>query len=167
MQILFQKLSQWHCISFSSLSLPVLQLLIHSFLTVETFLICFWCFRISSTVALYKDKYICKPEILQTTKRNHQIALSLCSPSQGSILKLDRIVHNIQFFSMDSIWCEVFGNVVLWEGIFILHITFTGELNKNDLVEQKWMWKVPFSIMLSRKWQWVDTSMFSYEVYAF
>lgn len=108
MQTFLQKLSQRYCFSFSfsSPSLPVLQLLIHSFQsfpTVGTFLVYFCCFRVTSTVGLYGDKYICKPEILQTIKTNQQIALSCCSQSQSSILKLDRIVLNTQSSSMDSI----------------------------------------------------------------
>lgn len=86
---------------------------------------------------LYRDKYICKPEILQTTKTNHQIALSCCSQSERSILKLERIILNVQSSSRDSIGCEIFGNDVLWEGVFILYITFKRELNKNEQVEEK------------------------------
>lgn len=47
-------------------------------------------------MGLYRDKYISKPEILQTTKTNHLTALSHCSQLERSIIKLERILPNIQ-----------------------------------------------------------------------
>lgn len=88
-------------------------------------------------MGLRRDKYICKPEILQTTKTNHQIALSCCSQLETSILKLERIILNMQSSSRDGILCQIFGNIVLWERSSILCITFKEELNKNEQVEEE------------------------------
>ena len=44
-------------------------------------------FRFSPTMGLYK--YIHKPETVQTTKANHQIALSCCSQLGRSVLKVE------------------------------------------------------------------------------
>lgn len=79
-----------HCFSFSfpPPSLPVLHLICFNHSQhLGTFLVQFGYFRFSPTVGLYRDKYICKPEISQTTKTNHQIASSCCSQLERTVLK--------------------------------------------------------------------------------
>lgn len=86
--------------SFTPPPLPVLQLLLcFSRLQHLGTFIQFGYFQVSPTVGLSRDKYICEPEIPQTPKTKHQMALSGCSQSERRVLKLERIILNKQFSS--------------------------------------------------------------------
>lgn len=80
--ILSETISKTLSTAFLSLSLAVTSCppaphSFQSFPAVGNSFSLFLLFQMQCTVGLYRDKYICKPEILQTTKTNYQIALSL------------------------------------------------------------------------------------------